>query len=551
MQLAALKVHVDDFSDYVGTQAAVLDAAWQLGLLELQDSLLNTTDAVSAFVDTHLQQLDLSGKLGHVLEILRAQEQQLKVELPQQLAELQQLAATSMAVVQETALHASSTAHLPELLSSLDHVMATLHGVLETRIQQLDVVLTQLQSSIGAAAGQLSAAVAAAQQSGSTEAAAQLQGLQALLGDAMTDVQAQVWAGYQQLALADKLSDMLLTVRTSAAAVATSTATEMDKLRLQEQLQQLEGLAESSAGALAANAMDALHHMQLEERLQDIANQASAAASSLQAGLQQQYKSQLPVVQAQLESLQAGIAQMSHKAQQQQVVGGPGGQELESLLKDLQVSMDSTMKLVGDVASSGVTAAGDAMQNAGDAASSSLAAVSEQLGAATDAVSSSLASVSSTTSSSVVPAAADVASPVASVLPNTARVATQTASPVSSVLQQSARVAAHGLPAPIVTEAATTTPGAFIVDTAAISAAREAAAAGATASGVPPESLAAAFGEAVESGMDFSSLVAYSLPEHRHILEALPTEQTFSVSSGVNLKDASDVMRSIWWHRPQ
>lgn len=390
-QLATLQAQVDTFSGYVTSQAAVLDSQLQVGLLQLQDSLSTATSAVSTFVDTQLQQLDLSGKLSYVLDILRTQEQQLKVELPKQLAELQQLAATSMAVVQETALQTSTSAHLPELLTSLDQVMGMLHDVLETRIQQLDVVLTQLQGSIGAAAAQLSAAVAAAEQSGSTEAAGQLQGLQVLLADAMSDVQAQVWAGYQQLALADKLSDMLLVVRSSAADVAASAASEVDKLRLQEQLQQLEGLAEASTAALAANALQGINQLQLEDRLNEIGTQAAAAAASLQTGLQQQYEQQLPAVAAQMDALQANLAELADKTEHQL---GEHSPELEGLLRDLQSSMETTMKLVGEVASTGVTAAGDAVQAAGGAASTGLTAVNEQLGAATDAVSATMAASS-------------------------------------------------------------------------------------------------------------------------------------------------------------
>lgn len=539
-QLAVLQAQVDAFSGYVSAQGAVLDAQVSLSLFELQDSLYNATSAVSTFVDTQLQQLDVGGKLSYVLDILRNQEHQLKVELPRQLAELQQLAATSMAVVQETALHASGSAHLPELLSSLDQVMAMLHGVLETRISQLDVVLTSLQGSIGAAAGQLAAAVAAAEQSGSQEAVGQLQGLQVLLSDAMSDVQAQVWAGYQQLALADKLSDMLLTVRTSAAAVAGSTAAEVDKLRLQEQLQQLEGLAEASAAALAANAMDGLHQLQLEERLSDIATQASAAAASLKAGLQQQYAQQLPAVQSQMASLQASLAGLAAKTEQQVNGGGP---ELETLLRQLQQSMEGTMRLVGEVASSGVTAAGDAVQNAGGAATSGLTAVSAQLGAATDAVSDA---VSATLASSIQE-------------PKTISIAVDAAAPLAAAVQEPAviRSAAVNMAAPLITAVQDSAPA---IDAAVIGNAAPAAAAvvaAPTAGGVfsvDESAVAAAYAEAVEAGLDFSTLVAYALQDHKEVLESLPNPDIYNVGGGNlagKLMGANDTIKSIWFNRPQ
>lgn len=583
-QLAMLQTQVEYFSDYVSAQAEVADAALQLGLFQLQDSLLNATDAVSAFVDTQLQQLDVSGKLSGVLDILRAQEQQLKVELPRQLAELQQLAATSIAVVQETALQASSTAHLPELLSSLDSVMAMLHSVLESRIAQLDGLLMHLQGSIGAAAGQLSAAVAAAEASGSKEAAAQLQGLQGALSDAMADVQAQVWAGYQQLELADKLGDMLLTVRTSAASVASSTAAEVDKLRLREQLQQLEGLAEASSAALAANAVDSIQKLHLDERLHDIASQASAAAASLQAGLQHQYETTGPALAAQMTSLQNSLTELSSKAGSQLNGSGP---ELETLLRQLGDSMQSTVKLVGEVASTGVTAAGDAVQGAGQTASSGLAAVNEQLGAATDAVSSSLATsfpqavapapvaapVLTQTSSAVI----DVAAPVTAVSAASSAVVDAVA-PVMVTVRDSAVDAAAAVTQAAsaradAAAAAVTQAAAARADAAVAVAQAAAASADATAAAVRPavseflidpvvrpavggfavhpDTVTAAYAEAVEAGLDFSSLIAYALPDAAETLQKLPDAQSYSVAPGVNLTDASDVVKSIWWNRPQ
>lgn len=582
-QLTILQTQVEYFSDYVSAQAEVADAALQLGLFQLQDSLLNATDAVSAFVDTQLQQLDVSGKLSGVLDILRAQEQQLKVELPRQLAELQQLATTSMAVVQETALQASSTAHLPELLSSLDSVMAMLHGVLESRIAQLDSVLTHLQGSIGAAAGQLSAAVAAAEVSGSKEAAAQLQGLQAALSDAMAGVQAHVWAGYQQLELADKLGDMLLTVRTSAASVASSTAAEVDKLRLREQLQQLEGLAEASSAALAANAVDSIQRLHLDERLHGIASQASAAAASLQAGLQHQYETTGPALAAQMTSLQKSLAELSTKAGSQLDGSGP---ELETLLRQLGDSMQSTVKLVGEVASTGVTAAGDAVQGAGQSASSGLAAVNEQLGAATDAVSSSLATsfpqavaptvaapVLTQTSSAVIDAAAPVtavssaSSAVVDVVAPVTAVVRDSAVDAAAAVTQAASARADAAAAAVAQAAAARADAAAAVAQAAAASADATAAAVRPAVteflvdpvvrpavggfAVHPDTVTAAYAEAVEAGLDYSQLVAYALPDAAETLQKLPHAQSYNVAPGVNLTDASDVMKSIWWNRPQ
>lgn len=201
-QLAALQAQADSFSSYVAVQAASVDAQLHAGLLQLQASLGAATSAVSSFVDGQMQQLDVSGKLDSLLALLRTQEQQLVVELPRQMAELQQLAASSMAFVQETAMQAADGAHLPELMASLDASLAVLHDVLELRIGQLDGVLHALHDSCVAAAGQLATALAAAQASGSAEAVAQLGLLQASLSSAMASVQDQVWAGYQQLALA-------------------------------------------------------------------------------------------------------------------------------------------------------------------------------------------------------------------------------------------------------------------------------------------------------------------------------------------------------------
>lgn len=202
--------------------------------------------------------------------------------------------------------HVSKHAAAPCLLSFL-------------QIQQLDVVLTQLHDSCAAAASQLAAAAVAAEQAGAAEAAAQLAGLQELLSTAISSVQAQVWAGYQQLALADHLSDSLLHIRSSAAAVAESTAAQVDKLQLQRQLTELEAVVEASLAALSANAMDQLSKLDLEQKLSDIEVQATAAAASLQAGLVQQYNEQLPVLQQQLSQLQDNLAGLAADAQQ---VGG-------------------------------------------------------------------------------------------------------------------------------------------------------------------------------------------------------------------------------------
>lgn len=103
-QLAQLQLQVDGFSTYVAAQATAVDSQLQSGLLQLQDSLASATNTVSTFVGTQLQQLDIPGKLAFVVDVLKKQEQQLVVELPKQFAELQKLAATATAMVQETAL---------------------------------------------------------------------------------------------------------------------------------------------------------------------------------------------------------------------------------------------------------------------------------------------------------------------------------------------------------------------------------------------------------------------------------------------------------------
>jgi hypothetical protein len=136
-QLAALQQQADTFSAYVAQQTSSVDASLRVGLLELQDSLASATDAVSNFADVQLQQLDIPGKLVFVLDVLKKQEQALVVELPKQFAELQQLAATSVGLLQETANQAASGLHLPELLASLDSSMGALHDVLEVRVSTL------------------------------------------------------------------------------------------------------------------------------------------------------------------------------------------------------------------------------------------------------------------------------------------------------------------------------------------------------------------------------------------------------------------------------
>jgi hypothetical protein len=310
-QLAALQQQADAFSAYAATQTVALDASLHAGFQQLQTSLNEATTAVSAFVDTQLQQLDIPSKLTSVLQLLRQQEQQLVKELPRQFAELQHLAATATSMVQETALQAATTAHMPELLASLDSSMAVLHSVLENKIDQLDVMLTQLHDACAAAASQLGSVASAAAQAGSADAAAQLSHLQQLLSGAIASVQEQTWLGYQQLALADHLSDMLLKIRASATEFATSSAAEVDKLHLQDQLMQLQAITEASVSAVTATATDQLQQLELEQKLKDIEAQAVAAAASLQETLVQQYHDKLPVLEEQLTRLQVGLLPVS------------------------------------------------------------------------------------------------------------------------------------------------------------------------------------------------------------------------------------------------
>lgn len=103
-QLAQLQAQVDSFSTVVASQVSALNSQLQSGLVQLQDSLSDATTAVSTFMDTQMQHLDIPGKLAYVVDVLKKQEQQLVVELPKQFAELQKLAAAAAGMVQETAL---------------------------------------------------------------------------------------------------------------------------------------------------------------------------------------------------------------------------------------------------------------------------------------------------------------------------------------------------------------------------------------------------------------------------------------------------------------
>lgn len=149
-QLAALQQQADTFSAYVAQQTSTVDASLRAGLLQLQDSLASATDAVSSFADTQLQQLDIPGKLAFVLDVLKQQEQALVVELPKQFAELQQLAATSVGLLQETASQAANGLHLPELLASLDRSMGALHDVLEVRVSLTASLTARLTAGLTA-----------------------------------------------------------------------------------------------------------------------------------------------------------------------------------------------------------------------------------------------------------------------------------------------------------------------------------------------------------------------------------------------------------------
>ncbi|KAF8062687.1 Papln [Scenedesmus sp. PABB004] len=373
-QLSALQAQADAFSAYVGASAADVDAGLRAGFASLQDSLARATDAVRAYAELQLGALDIPGKLSSVLDTMRRQEAVLAAELPRQLDELRALAAQSAAVVSEAALAASSAAHLPELLAGLDRSMAVLHDVLEARIGALDVMLTSLHDSCASAAAQLAAASAAAAAAGSAEVAAALGDLQALLGGAMAQVQEQVWAGYQSLALADHLSETLVSVRLSAAELAAAGGAEVDKLHLQEQLTQLEAIAGASVDALAASTGSALAQLELEARLGEIEAAAASAAASVSAGLSEQAARQLPALQAQLGDLQDSLAAGAASAQAGLARSAP---QLEALLEQLQASMAATAAAVSEVAAAGADATAARLAATG----ANLAELSDSVGA--------------------------------------------------------------------------------------------------------------------------------------------------------------------------
>jgi hypothetical protein len=241
-----------------------------------------------------------------------------------------------------------------------------------------------------------------------------------------------------------------------------------------------------------------------------------------------------------MASLQASLAGLAAKTEQQVNGGGP---ELETLLRQLQQSMEGTMRLVGEVASSGVTAAGDAVQNAGGAATSGLTAVGQQLGAATDAVSDA---VSATLASSIQE-------------PKTISIAVDAAAPLAAAVQEPAVIssAAANMAAPLITAVQDSTPA---IDAAVMGNAAHAAAAVVTAPSaggvfsVDESAVAAAYAEAVEAGLDFSTLVAYALQDHKEVLESLPNPDIYNVGQANlagKLMDANDTIKSIWFNRPQ
>jgi hypothetical protein len=71
---------------------------------------------------------------------------------------------------------------------------------------------------------------------------------------------------------------------------------------------------------------------------------------------------------------------------------------------------------------------------------------------------------------------------------------------------------------------------------------------------VDESAVAAAYAEAVEAGLDFSTLVAYALQDHKEVLESLPNPDIYNVGEGNlagKLMDANDTIKSIWFNRPQ
>lgn len=345
------------------------------------------------------------------------------------------------------------------------------------RIQQLDVVLTQLHDNCAAAASQLATAARAAHEAGLVEASAELAQLQALLADAMARVQDQVWSGYQQLALADHLSDMLLSIRTSAAELAASTTAEAEKLHLQQQLTELEAIAGSSVTALSSNAMDQLSKLELEQRLTEIEQQAAAAAVSLENGMVQQYQEQVPALQQQLGSLQDSIAGWAADAQR-----GVQQQNVEELLLELQHSMEATANAVREVAAASADSAG------------------QQLHVASSSMSTQLEHMSSAVS-------------------HTIHSGSQNLGKAVGTATDAAKTAAHP-----VQQLATSVP----------------ATARQSASAIP---------QIIIPVEDLNGELAAWTPDIESVKQLWEADDF--LAPGVDLRDASDVVKSIWANRPQ
>lgn len=414
------------------------------------------------------------------------------------------------------------------------------------RIQQLDVVLTQLHDSCASAAMQLATAATAAHEAGLTEASAQLAHLQALLSESMMRVQDHVWAGYQQLALADHLSDMLLKIRTSAAEVAASTTAEVQKLHLQQQLAELEAIAESSVTALSNNAMDQLSKLELEQRLTEIEQQATSAAAALKSGLVQQYKEQLPVLQQQLGSLQDTLSGWAADAQH-----GVQQQNVDEQLHKLHHSLEATAKAVREVAASGADSAGRQLQVAGSSLSSNLQqlsgtvsqtiyssnqSVGNAVNSAASAVSHTINSSSQNVGNAVNSAASAVSQSINSSSQNVGNAVNSAASAVSQSINSSSQNVGEAVNSAAKTAAA---PVQQVMKSAPSVVKEAAAAVREAAAAVNPAKV-------VDMGEE---LVAYT-PDIESVKQLWEADD-FIAAPGVDLIDANDAIRAIWANRPQ
>lgn len=331
-------------------QASQLSSRATASLAQVQDSLAATSAAVKQLAQSKLGQLDLERRVLQVAHALQLQEQQLVAVLPDQLQHLESGAVASLGLVEDSMMSYAAQLHVPELQAALAHAATAVRELLQAQVDELDLLLSQLRASCLDATAQLTHEAGTAGGEAARQLAQQLTSLTELVSATLSELKQQVWVGYQQLHLADSLSDLLNATRRSVKVFGDATANKVEALHLQQQLEQLQHSVDAAVAGLNATAVDQYNHLELQSHLDGLQQQVLTAVAAFQSGAVEQYHELLPQLQERLQQLKAGLQDTGKGG-----VNVPGSQtETPLLLDQLQRTIQSTANAVKRVAQSNV-----------------------------------------------------------------------------------------------------------------------------------------------------------------------------------------------------